>query len=161
MKRMVATLSLLIAGAALVAAETVMVAVNEGAPPPEEEPSARYYLSAAEAGAMDVFFDAGHIVFNAGTYSLDEEESVEKRYEVRSMARDGGAGYALHIEMAFDRPGPETIRPRSARYTMMATSGSRVIKSGTVSIDGDTDEAPEQLSFKAGKEIAQAILSAW
>lgn len=138
-----------------------MVAVNEGAPPANEQSDARYYLSAAEAGAMDVFFQAGHIVFNAGTYTLEESDSVEKRYEVRNLAQDGGAAFALHIEMEFERPGSNSIRPTSASYAMMEIGGSGIVRSGSLAIESGREGAPEELSFDAGRTIAEEILSAW
>jgi hypothetical protein len=78
------------------AAETVMVSVGQqGLAVPDA--GYRFCLSAVESGLMDVFFDAGHVVFN------DEEfRSSEDRFRTVRLARDGGASAVLFVDCVYD-----------------------------------------------------------
>jgi hypothetical protein len=80
----------------LLAAETIMVSVGEEGLSPELEAGYRFCLSAIESGAMDAFFDAGHIIFN------DEGlRTSEDRYRAVRVARDGGASAVLFIDCLY------------------------------------------------------------
>ena len=146
---------------AMAGAETVLVAVNETAQPENPEPSGRYYLSAVEAGAMDVLFENGHIVFNAAGYEVEGDSSIQRRYTVRDMAKDGGAGYALHIEMEFLRPDAEEVVPETARYVMVDIGKSDVIGQGRISVTPEEDKSMERVLFEVGNRIATDVSEAW
>jgi hypothetical protein len=80
----------------LLAGETVMVSVGQEGLTPGIDEGYRFCLSAIESGAMDAFFDAGHIIFN------DEGlRTSQDRYRAVRVARDGGASAVLFIDCLY------------------------------------------------------------
>jgi hypothetical protein len=91
----------------LLISETIMVSVGEEGLPAGIEGGYRFCLSAIESGAMDAFFDAGHIIFN------DEEfRTSEDRFRTVRLAREGGASTVLFIDCVY---GPEAPRDRKTQ----------------------------------------------
>ena len=62
----------------------------------ETDAGYRFCLSAIESGVMDIFFDAGHVIFN------DEEfRRSEDRYRTVRVAREGGASKVLFVDCIY------------------------------------------------------------
>ena len=113
-------------------AETVMVYVCA------QSGDNDYLLSAVEAGIMEVFFDAGHIVFNAGTYERASDVEIQRRSWVRNLARQGGATHVLEAEVdlaQFDASVGavgQNLYARSVRFRYVSIEPAEVIERGRV-----------------------------
>lgn len=138
------------------AAQTVMVYVSgEGHFDP-------YLFSAVEAGVMDAFFDAGIIVFNAGTYERVSDSDMQRQYWVRNTARQGGATHTVEVDVELAvRPG-EGPRFGGATFRLVRVEPASVLVGGRVlasEVDAAPNTAADQIGFRIGTEIARSALS--
>ena len=112
---------------------------------------------ALEGGVMDEYFDAGHIIFNAGIKNI----SYWKEFPV-NMARREGAGLLLEIVLRVkDGLTTEESSVAAAAYRLVLLHGMKVLAMGEIeagSIPTDSKET-EKISFLLGKELARKSLS--
>ncbi len=143
--------------------ETVLVAVYQSGTG-EMKDQSRFYLSAVEDGVMDVFFDGGHIVFNVGSFSVVGGSAVQARYDVREMAKDGGASFAVHVTMDVIETEDGMIEPVRVEYRFVNVSTDQILTQGRMELDnsGEGRRVPwEDACFSAGQDIARAALAGW
>lgn len=150
----------MLAVAGSLTAETVMVQVSGSDVPPDmNEQRVLRLLAAVEDGAMGYFYDAGHIVFNGSPVIADATHPAV----LKTIARDGGAGYLLEIRVAFGRPSPrDEFGAVHAEYllTRLVPNPGRVVASGEIPLDefGSTVRSrPEQLAVGFGSAAAAAV----
>ncbi|TVQ41259.1 MAG: hypothetical protein EA384_00625 [Spirochaetaceae bacterium] len=140
-------------------AETVMVYVCA------QSSHDDYLLSAVEAGIMEVFFDAGHIVFNAGTYERVSDVEIQRRSWVRNLSRQGGATRALEVEVdlgEFDGAagaGGQNLFARSVRFRYLSIEPAGVIERGRIEASRPASGGRRDVAaFDLGVAVARAAL---
>jgi hypothetical protein len=146
----------LVLSAVVVPAQTVMVYVS-GTSQTDE-----YLLSAVEAGVMDSFFDAGFIVFNAGTYQRVSESEIQRRYWIRNTARQGGATHAIEVNVDLVVYRVDALIPDTASYVLVTVEPAEVLLSGRISagqLTGLENRSAAQVGFRIGVEIAQSAIA--
>lgn len=119
-----------------------------------------YLLSAVEAGVMDVFFDAGHIIFNAGTYERVSDADTQLRYWVRNTARNGGATHAIELKVGLSGTDPNSGSGAAAEwveYRLTRIEPEAVIARGRLDAPaagdrGSHDRRAFRLGIEAGRE---------
>ncbi|MFP4373954.1 MAG: hypothetical protein ACLFPO_06475 [Spirochaetaceae bacterium] len=164
--RLTYALGLLLAVATLGCAETVMVSVRDESGFTDEDyrAASRYELTAVEDGMMGAFFEAGHIVFNLGDYEHFEGSDIQRRYDVRSAAREGGASYVVQLALVLDGKDESSLRPEQVDYELWAVDSGERIAAGTRSAPFDFD-APDSergsRSAELGRRVAMELLSEW
>ena len=151
--------ALLACTTAALSAETVMVYVSS------QTGHDDYLLSAVEAGVMDVFFDSGHIVFNAGTYERISDSDIQRRYWIRNTARQGGATLAIEIEVDLqphDNRGAdssERLFADTAGFRLIQIEPAELLKSGAITAQRRPSRADrDKAAFELGIKIARAAL---
>ena len=97
------------------------------------------YARAIEDGVMDVFFDAGHIVFNFGIPPtvLLEPPFASERPAVRA-AKAGGASHLIELELA--RPVVDRLVPIRVAYIYSDIIEKRILSEGTVRYEEIDDQ---------------------
>ena len=140
-------------------ADTVMVYVSS------QTGQDDYLLSAVEAGVMEVYFDAGHIVFNAGTYERISDSDIQRRYWIRNTARQGGATHAIEIEVDLqpynNRAADSSRHPfaDAAEFRLIQIEPAEVLKRGAITAQRPPSRADrDKAAFELGIKIARAAL---
>ena len=121
-----------------------------------------YLLSAVEAGVMDGFFNAGIIVFNAGTYDRVGDSEVQRRYWVRNTARQGGATHAIEVEVDLAAGSADSVTPEAASYRLVRVEPAEVLGTGRISasrLPADNSRSADRIGFQIGAEIARSALA--
>lgn len=150
-------------------AATVCVLVVESGLPAD---SARVEASSAwEAGLMDAFFDAGHIVTNGTLYRSDPAAVgsgatfPERGFGIEA-AREGGADYLSIVVLAYEeraevapatKPSPTRLSPRGAAYRILDIVTGAVIAEG-VEARLPTAVSAEDEAREAGK-VARIMMT--
>lgn len=165
-QRVIYTLSLLLLVAAFGFAETVMVSVHDESGFTDEDylAASRYQLTAVEDGIMEAFFDAGHIVFNLGDYEHFDGADIQRRYTVRTAAREGGASYVVQLALLFERDGDSSVQPTRVEYELWDVGSGERIAGGTRSAPfefGSRASERGSRSAELGRRVAMELLSAW
>ena len=152
--------SLVMSAISLTSAETVMVYIRATEDSDFYYQSGIEYARAIEGGIMDVFFDAGHIVFNFGippTVSIDPPFASE-RPAVRA-AKAGGASHLFEVELA--RPVVDRLVPIRIAYVYSDIIAKRVLAEGTIQYqeieDSDLHDLLE-LCKSFGQNVALSAL---
>ncbi len=124
--------------------------------------SHHYLLSAVEAGVMDVFFDAGHIIFNAGTYERVSDSETQLRYWVRNTARTGGASHAIELKVSLSGVDSDSGAEAAAEwveYRLTRLEPEEVIARGRIEAPAAGERtAHDRRAFQLGIEAGQAAL---
>jgi hypothetical protein len=143
-----------------VVAETVMVYVEEQGPGVSGD-GVRYYLSAVEDGVMDVFFDAGYIIFNAGTPRNAEEASQESDAEVLDIALTGGAQLVIRVAVKLEKGRSDELFPVYHAYSVRKVGSPREHSGDSGNVDSLVDDPRQgvQSGFNLGQAIARRVLS--
>ena len=113
---------------------------------------------------MDVMFDSGHIVFNVGSFSVVGSSAVQVRYDVREMAREGGATYAVQVTMDVQELDNNEVEPQRLEYRFVNVDSDRIMTQGSMELINIVDGARRSwgdVCFAAGQEIARSALSSW
>ncbi|TVR02450.1 MAG: hypothetical protein EA403_08865 [Spirochaetaceae bacterium] len=137
-------------------AQTVMVYVSG------TNHSDPYLLSAVEAGIMDSFFDAGIIVFNAGTYDRVSDSDMQRHYWVRNTARQGGATHAVEVDVDLTVSSSDRTSFDGASFRLVRVEPASVLGTGRVQaseIGARPGTAADQVGFQIGMAIARSALS--
>ena len=112
---------------------------------------------ALEGGVMDEYYEAGHIIFNAGIKNI----SYWSEFPV-NMAREEGAGLLLEIVMRVKEGlTTEESSVTAAAFQLVLLKGMKVLARGEIaagSIPTESEET-ENISFLLGKELARKSLS--
>lgn len=152
--------------------ESVLVAVEDRSEIEETDDdyaeASRFHLTALEDGIMDVFFEDGHIVFNWGEYehSPTDEPEIQRRYELREAAEEGGAAVVVQLAVSFERTGEGQLTPSRVRYELWDVDSGEARASGERSApfessDEDSDSEAGSASASLGRRIAKELLSEW
>ncbi len=146
------------AGLQSAGANTVMVYTK----PVEGEGAVKEARGILEDGIMAVFFDAGHIVFNAFPPETEENEEPPDLPEDISfrIAKSGGASLLLEVDMYFSEDEEEKL-PESVRYRYFDLFSGDLLDEGSILLS-DVDE-PEEPGGKTrlrilGEELALRVL---
>jgi hypothetical protein len=146
-------------------AETVMVSIGEQGLQGEPDAGFRFCFSAIESGVMDVFFNAGHIIFNDENFRTSEDQ-----YRTVRIAREGGAVSVLFIDCIYD---PDSRKAWQTADSMPVSIPRRIvlkyIKTGDFGVSKSMEIAPSQTEaakYSAiedyyallGKKAAESIL---
>jgi hypothetical protein len=159
-----ALVALFLLFAAGVAAETVMISVQDETDIQDDDyrSASRYHLSAVEDGVMDAFFDAGHIVFNFGEYEQPAGESMQRRYNMRKAARGGGASMVVQLSLVFERIDEESLKPIGIDYELWEVESGEALAAGRRSAPfgfSDENSKPGSRSAELGRRVARELLS--
>ena len=121
------------------------------------------FAAAVEDGVMEVFFDQGHIIFNAGLdigRPVDPPFSAE-RYAVR-IAKSGGASYLL--EVGLTQPDEENALPHTAVFIFTDLVSERVLTRGELNVAAISREdstSTRDVCIFLGRKIADSALANW
>ena len=132
-------------------AETVLIYITKADGSPFSEVSLPLAY-AFEGGVMDEFFEAGHIIFNAGI----KNASLQKDFPVY-MAKEEGASLLLEIALACqEKDTIEDSNLSSAAYRFLLVDELRTLAEGILYSDGTGEDGVglEESSFLFGKRIA-------
>ncbi len=158
-RKLMIACALLACSTVALSADTVMVYVSS------QTGQDDYLLSAVEAGVMDVFFDSGHIVFNAGTYERISDSDIQRRYWIRNTARQGGATLAMEIEVdlqPYNNRGAdsgERLFADAAAFRLIRIEPAEVLESGAITAQRPPSQAErDTAAFELGIKIARAVL---
>ena len=119
--------------------------------------------SAIEEGIMDDFFEAGHIIFNAGINENNPGNLpiTADRLPVR-LAKKSGASLLIEIDLKYPegQRSTETL-PIVVEYRFLNILSDENILTGTFSPENDSvdsDATPDRLCFLTGRMIAKELL---
>ncbi|MCF7913764.1 MAG: hypothetical protein K9L66_01210 [Spirochaetaceae bacterium] len=144
-------LSLLFLGILLSSAyaETVMLFSEEPTGIGNERDSIIYI----EDGIMDVFFSAGHIIFNGG-YQQFEPESAAAQSTFGDtpsfrIAKSGGADYMLQVQLEFTQDDQDSL-PVKALYSFYHLNSEEKLAGGEVLLTeaGEREEMEEEVLIR-------------
>lgn len=159
MKNRVIILLACIMTAALLEAETVLIFTRNSHNPEIE--AVVMQQSALEDGVMEAFFDAGHIVFNAGVVETNEKLEIPSERLSFRMAKQGGAYYLLEIDVEY-REVDDSVEAESAAYRFYEVMSGDLLTEGNLTVD-DVDRRPdtpvETVCSTMGASIASGALS--
>src|SRR6056297_86811 len=126
-------LSLLLLGILLSPAytETVMLFSEK----PTGIGNEHYSVIYVEDGIMDVFFSAGHIIFNGGYQQFDQESAVAQNTfgDTPSfrLAKSGGANYMLKVQLEFTQDDQDSL-PVKVLYRLYHLNSEKKLAGGEV-----------------------------
>ena len=165
MKVVIAVLGILIALAAPLCAETVMVSIQT------KDGTTLSGLTgllseayAIEDGVMNEFFDNGHIIFNAGITSPKplEPPFPSEPVQVR-IAKAGGASHLLDLALQYEEiPGESNkFRVNTITYRFINVISGRLLADGVMPANSvPTGKLTiEEIGFILGKMVAKIALS--
>ena len=110
-----------------------------------------------EGGIMEEFFEAGHIIFNAGIKNV----SYLQDYPI-TLAREEGAYYLLEVVLeCIDDGEKEGSCVKAAEYMFIKVEGPLTISKGVLSPNEkqEMEADPEGISYLLGKDVALKSLS--
>lgn len=119
-----------------------------------------------EDGIMEVFFGAGHIIFNGGFQEYDhggENDEAEQTFAdvpAFRIAKSGGASYILRVQLQFTVNEEETL-PEKAHYSFFELNSEKKLAGGVVllSESGNREELEDkELIRRMGKEVGSQAL---
>ena len=158
--RLLALFGLFVLAPVCIGADTVMLYVTESAESDYFKNAGLDYVAAVEDGVMDVFFNAGHIIFNYGLSSEPPAKTPFRADNVQArVAKSGGARFL--IEVALSNPASESIAPAVIEYAYTDLILKEEITAGLLRLeaidDGSiTDE--RELCAAIGRAVALAAL---
>ena len=119
-----------------------------------------------EDGIMEVFFGAGHIIFNGGFQEYNQEaedDAAEQTFgDVPSfrIAKSGGASYILQVRLQFTSDEEDTL-PEKAKYSFFELSSEKKLADGGVLLSdaGDREELEDmEIIRRMGREVGSQAL---
>lgn len=123
---------------------------------------------AVEDGVEDQFFNAGHIIFDAGLPSAKEvHQSASGRTDrwAEQTAKAGGASYLLIVDLEFPKNNTTAPIPSSVSYRFFDLKTGGTLATGTVDTQSAKGEIgkkkPYDLCFALGRQVADNALSKW
>ena len=140
-------------------AETVLVFTRNSLDP--EAYAVAELQAALEDGVMEAFFDAGHIVFNAGVVAGNDTLDIPSERLSFRLAKSGGALYLLEIDMYY-RPLEEALEVTGAEYRYYDVRDGSILAEGNYSdgeIRSSDDETVEEICTAMGESIASGALA--
>ncbi len=165
MRRTIALFLLLIIGiCGTVAAETVMVAVdNEKSAVPDE--GIFFYRSALEAGVMDVFFEEGHVIFNGILPEREKMSEMQRRYDSIKLAEEGGAAFVFLASLQYEVAKEGSVfQPKAVIFTFYSLSGEKTLYDGKITLEDISipeKAGPAEICFLLGKTAGTQTLHYW
>jgi hypothetical protein len=149
-KRSLTTLILCaLIGFPLNAAAVSFMVIETGLPPGGE---GNRYSILWEDGLLEVFFDEGHIVFNAPMTHLDRKPAAAFPVEAQDAlneALQGGAEYFILALMDYsDSTNQETLRPRNVSLRLFRTRPYKMLYEQQYADGNSRTEKEEYISLK-------------
>lgn len=134
-------------------AETVMVSLLNDSGVEYFGEERNQLASALVEGAMEVFFEANHIVFDLGL-PKDDEAVLPDRETVARIARAGGAAYMLDLRLG--APDEDAGLPEYLVYDFIDLVNNLVVISGVIDRGDLHTEVKNSLSlcFLMGEKVA-------
>ena len=120
--------------------------------------------SALEDGVMETFFDAGHIVFNAGVVTENKKlDTPSERLSFR-MAKNGGALFLLEIDLSYDDPRDSEKKPTmsAVQYRFYNVETGDLLTEGSLGpedIKNDPAASEDDICIAMGESIASGALA--
>ena len=151
-------LVLLVLAVSPIGAETVMIGLLNGEGVEFFNKERIGLASAMVEGAMELFFEADHIVFDLGL-PADEETPLPEPSIAAKIAILGGAGYFL--DMRIGAPDEETGVPEGITYEFIDLVAARILASGTVKRAELRDETADSMTICrlfGAKAASEALL---
>ena len=143
-----------------IGAETVMLFSEK----PAGVGNAHSSIGYVEDGIMDVFFSAGHIIFNGGYQQLDEKDAESQSTFADAvsfrMAKTGGADYVLQVQLQFTADEQNTL-PVKALYQFYRLESEEKLADGEVQMTeaGDKEELEDkELIRRMGVQLGTQAL---
>ena len=143
----------------LLQAETVLIFTRNSLNP--ERQAVVELQSAVEDGVMETFFDAGHIVFNAGIVTDNDSLDVPSERLSLRLAKSGGALYLLEIDLEYLEV-EESVAVRGAEYRFYNVLSGAELTSGSLSpdeISTESDTPHATVCSSMGAAIAGGAIS--
>ncbi len=128
-----------------------------------DDPKRAPSVTIVEDGVMSLFFDNGHIIFNAGytdrMYSPFDAEPLAYR-----LAKNGGANLLLEVALSYAQADEGVYAtPITARYRLVEIPSEKILTEAlleTASLrEGGIQPSGEELCFMLGQSIAAGVLS--
>ncbi len=119
-----------------------------------------------EDGIMEVFFGAGHIIFNGGFQEYDDQDSEDAAQETFAdtppfrVAKSGGASYILQVQLKFTED-EEDLLPHKAQYSFFELDSEKKLADGVVLLSeaGDREELEDkELIRRMGRQVGSQAL---
>jgi len=119
-----------------------------------------------EDGIMEVFFGAGHIIFNGGFQEYDDQEPEDGAQETFAdtpsfrVAKSGGASYILQVQLKFTED-EEELLPQKALYSFFELNSEKMLADGVVLLSeaGDREELEDkELIRRMGRQVGSQAL---
>ena len=119
-----------------------------------------------EDGIMEVFFGAGHIIFNGGFQEYDDQEKKDEAQltfdDTPSFreAKSGGAGYMLEVQLQFSED-EEDLLPQKALYSFYELNSEKKVANGVILLSeaGDREELEDkELIRRMGRQVGSKAL---
>ena len=119
------------------------------------------YARAIEDGIMDVFFDAGHIVFNFGIPPvMPSDPPFDSERPAIRAAKAGGASHLIEIEL--DRPVVDRLIPMRIDYVYTDIIAKQILAEGSIRYqDIENNELHDQIELckSFGQNVAWSALN--
>lgn len=119
-------------------------------------------------GVEDQFFNSGHIIFDAGLPSSDNNESDSvARTDIwaERTAKEGGAAFLLIVDLGFPDAEKSAPVPSSISYRFLDLKSGSLLAEGkldTTVPEGDLkSKKPYELCFALGQKIARNAMKKW
>ena len=116
--------AVLLVSAAGAWADTVLLCISDNKPELERDDWSPLLMRAVEDGAMEVFFEAGHIVTNTVIDNCGPEL-------VSRLARENGAGIILMLTLIYPETAPDNLPvPDRLEYMLFGSDGKEIMPPG-------------------------------
>ena len=133
-------------------AETIAIAARHT----NDHEGADLLVALVEQGAMEYFFQAGHIVFNLPS-DPDIPMTVERALDA---ARAGGASHIVMLDVTLEPHGPRSSTPRKAVVILLEVETGvelerRVFDAAT--LDRVRELSPQAIAERLGSAASEAV----
>lgn len=159
--RILCSLLMILVSTTAVLGDTVMLFTREIETSQFFELAGIDYAAAVEDGVMDVFFEAGHIIFNFG---LPGEQNADLPFRAEHIAvrtaKAGGASFLIEIGLSDpveSKPAPERVFFRYLDVIREETLAEGFVD--LADIDSDVITDPRELCELVGRAAAMAALT--
>jgi hypothetical protein len=160
MKKAILIITVLVLFSTSIGAETILLCIGTDAPELDRKDWPVMVSRAFEDGAMDVFFEGGHIVTNA-VFADDESSSGPGLEKAGDLAYANGADAVLMINVYFPQNSMENLPvPEKVGYALFDYTGREMLPYGEYLLNAQVgtgiDELLDEFVAAAGIIAEQA-----
>lgn len=138
-------------------AETVLIYTFDEWISPRVRRGEAHILSSLEDGMMEVFFDAGHIVYNGQAPPQVRKTSVKPIMDALLLASKGGARVIVEVSILYDSQAEElSVLPAEVVFTLTEAVVNRVLLEGRL-FPRDFQNSPQMDSRETCRSLGAAL----